>query len=67
MDYLLATTVIRSLALAMVLAVLSQWLVYPFFPEGPGGASAPAPSPGPEPSAWLALRATLIVLPICWP
>lgn len=62
-DYLLATTVIRSLALAMVLAVLSQWLVYPFFPEGSGAAGTAAPPSGPEPSAWLALRATLIVLP----
>lgn len=62
-DYLLAITVIQSLALALIIAVVCQWVVYPFFPELPGATPAPEAAQGPEPSAWFALRAALIVLP----
>jgi hypothetical protein len=64
-DSLLATTVIKSLGLAMATAVACQWLVYPFFPESPA-AKAVVPGETPEPetlSNWLAIRAALIVMP----
>ncbi|EED30914.1 conserved hypothetical protein [gamma proteobacterium NOR5-3] len=61
-DYLLATTVIKSLALGISAAVLCQWLVYPFFPEHTVGAAAEAPD-GQALSNWLAVRAMLIVMP----
>ena len=63
-DYLLASTVIYSLALGIATAVISQWLVYPFLPD----RASPPPTPETTPSTetqsnWLALRATLIVMP----
>jgi hypothetical protein len=64
-DTLLATTVIKSLGLAIASAVVCQWLVYPFFPEA-STVSAPSPGdPGDEESLsnWLAIRAALIVMP----
>ncbi|MFT4769920.1 MAG: hypothetical protein ACI8RN_003074 [Glaciecola sp.] len=62
-DFLLATTVIKSLVLGISAAVLCQWLVYPFFPEK---ATAVPPSEAPSGEAlsnWFAVRATLIVMP----
>jgi hypothetical protein len=60
----LATTLILSLVLAIATAVTCQWLVYPLFPEPPA-LSTPPPeaAAGEATSNWLALRATLIVLP----
>lgn len=62
-DYLLATTVIKSLALGISAAVLCQWLVYPFFPESPGAVPAADTASGENLSNWLAVRAMLIVMP----
>ena len=63
-DYVLATTVIEALVLAIATAVLSQWLTYPWWPE-PAGCAPPADAAqeSPEGSRWLALRSTLIVMP----
>ncbi|MEM6773749.1 MAG: DUF2955 domain-containing protein [Pseudomonadota bacterium] len=64
LSYALATTLIWSLVLGIATAVLCLWLVYPLLPEPPK-----APGPAPEApvaahtSNWLALRATLIVMP----
>ncbi len=58
----LASALVASLALGIVLAVLCQWLVYPFFPEDDTPAVAFS-APTPAESGWLSLRATLIVLP----
>ncbi len=58
----LASALIASLVLGVVLAVLCQWLVYPFFPEDEARALMAA-VPTPTESGWLSLRATLIVLP----
>ena len=58
----LASGLIASLVLGLVLAVVCQWLVYPLFPED----ATPAPvtvAPSPADGDWLSLRATLIVLP----
>ncbi|WOJ93335.1 DUF2955 domain-containing protein [Congregibacter variabilis] len=62
-DYLLATTVIKSLALGISAAVLCQWLVYPFFPENASAAPAAEAPEGEVLSNWLAVRAMLIVMP----
>ncbi|MEE4277766.1 MAG: DUF2955 domain-containing protein [Halieaceae bacterium] len=59
----LATALIGSLVLAIVTAVLCQWLVYALLPD-PAAAAGPAEAAASEAqSNWLALRATLIVLP----
>ncbi|MFK8040780.1 DUF2955 domain-containing protein [Congregibacter sp.] len=62
-DYLLATTVIKSLALGIFSAVLCQWIVYPFFPEQATSATPQEAASGESQSNWLAVRAMLIVMP----
>ncbi len=62
LNYQLAVGVIAALLINIAIAVVSSWLVYPFFPES-GEPSPEPPSPEPMPSSWLALRATLIVFP----
>ncbi|MDP5054981.1 MAG: DUF2955 domain-containing protein, partial [Congregibacter sp.] len=62
-DYLLATTVIKSLTLGMSGAVLCQWLVYPFFLENAAASPAPPAKRSEEQSSWLAMRAMLIIMP----
>jgi len=61
-DFALALGVIQSLALAMALAIVCQWIVYPWLPEDPVSAPAP-PAVSAAASNWIALRTTLIVLP----
>jgi DUF2955 family protein len=61
-DYSLATSVIQALLLSITIAIVCQWLVYPWFPEDPGTPEQTAPVTI-ERARWLALRATLIVLP----
>ena len=58
----LATMIISALLLNIAIAVLCQWLVYPWFPEDDEAPPAPPP-PQPLQSSWLALRATLVVFP----
>jgi len=61
----LATTVIQSLVLGIGLAIICHWVVYPWFPEDPlQPAKTTTPSDSAEQSNWLALRGTLIVLPV---
>lgn len=63
-SYLLAVSVIQALVLGIGLAIVCQWLVYPWFPEDSTPVKQAAPSQSsPEQSNWVALRATLIVLP----
>lgn len=63
-DYLLATTVIKSLLLALATAVVCQWLVYPFFPDAPSAVAPTQQAATAEGlSNWLAIRAALIVMP----
>ncbi len=60
----LAILVIQSLAIGIVIAILCQWLVYPWFPEDPSPAEAkPPPGKGADHSNWLALRGALIIMP----
>jgi hypothetical protein len=63
-DYSAAVMVVDALLLGIGLAILSQWIVYPFFPEDPR-KEIPARRSTVDASqvGWIALRATLIVLP----
>lgn len=64
-DFALATTLIQSLVIGITVAIVCQWLVYPWFPEDSApGAQPPAPGASVENSNWIALRGTLIVLPV---
>jgi hypothetical protein len=65
-SHLLAVTVIHTLVFALVIVVVCQWLVYPWFPEdGQTTEAAPATEAqaGLPSGTWLALRATLVVVP----
>lgn len=63
-DYSLAVAVIKALVLGIGLAVICQWIVYPLYPEEPVRESRiRSPAAGAGESGWIALRATLIVLP----
>ncbi len=63
----LATLVIQALLAGIAVAVLCHWLVYPFFPEDPvSPAGKPATASTPAQSNWIALRSTVIVLPVYW-
>jgi len=57
----IAVLIIQALCINIAIAVICQWIVYPFFPEA-GEPPAPPPPP-PLQSNWLALRSTLIVYP----
>ncbi|MEM9624464.1 MAG: DUF2955 domain-containing protein [Pseudomonadota bacterium] len=62
MDYGLAVGVLQALLLAVTIAVLCQWLVYPLFPEDSPALEVAAPE-APQTVHWLAMRAAIIVLP----
>lgn len=64
LSYQLAIIVIQTLVIGIALAIVCQWLVYPLFPEDtvPAGKADAAAGEGGQ-SSWIALRATLIVLP----
>jgi len=63
-DYAVAVLVIQALVFGIALAVICQWLVYPFLPEDTVTAKPAKSAPeGAVQSNWIALRATLIVLP----
>lgn len=63
-SYQVATTVIQALVFGIAMAIICQWLVYPWFPED-ATTAAPKKPAGPAQAgvSWLAARATLIVLP----
>jgi hypothetical protein len=58
-----APMIIQALCVNILVAVVCQWVVYPFFPEETGPPPPPPPPSEPAQSSWLALRATLIVYP----
>jgi hypothetical protein len=63
----LATMVIEGLALGISVAVLCQWMIYPWFPEDPAIAvETPAEVSTASQCNWIALRSTAIVLPVYW-
>ena len=61
-DYAVATTVIKALVAGVVVAIVCQWVVYPWFAEDDVAPKKP-PQVGASQSNWVALRATLVVLP----
>jgi hypothetical protein len=61
-NYSLGVTVIEGLLSAVTIAIVCQWLVYPWLPENPGKIPAKNLITMDQ-ARWLALRATLIVLP----
>jgi hypothetical protein len=61
-DQGLAVMVIQALMLGIAVAIAAQWLVYPLFPEDETAKPAKAPAQT-APGDWIALRATLIVVP----
>jgi len=65
-DFGLATSVIGSLATGMAVAVISQWLVYPWFPENPALTESDSPICTSEQTNWIAIRSTITILPIYW-
>ncbi len=59
----LASGIISVLIVAVVLSVLCQWVVYPFFPEDSDSTAQPDAPATVSDSNWLALRANLIIFP----
>ncbi len=61
----LSLAVIQGIAIGIAIATISQWLVYPFFPEpeSPPGKQAQAKRTASD-FNWIALRTTLIVMPV---
>ncbi|MEM8844018.1 MAG: DUF2955 domain-containing protein [Pseudomonadota bacterium] len=62
-DYALATIIIQSLIIGVSIAVLCQWIVYPFFPEDESVPAKKDIKKNATQSNWIALRFTFIVLP----
>jgi hypothetical protein len=58
-----AVLVIQSLVIGVVLAILCQWTVYPFFPET-SDLPPPEPPVTAEQNNWIALRATAVIMPV---
>lgn len=64
-DFGLATSVIQSLAIGIAVTVLTQYLVYPWFPEDPAPDKTADDAPvASDKCNWIALRSTLTILPI---
>ncbi len=62
-DYTLAYTVILALVVGIIIAVACHRMVYPWFPENATPSAAAQPVTTPDESRWIALRATLVVIP----
>ena len=62
-SFALALTVILSLVIGIIVAVTCNWLLYPLFPEDQPPAEVDE-SNNAEQTNWIALRGTLIVLPV---
>jgi hypothetical protein len=62
-NHALATTLIHAISIGIAVAVISQWIVYPFFPEDTAPEAPPEKS-GASQCNWVALRGTIIVLPV---
>lgn len=63
----LAQLMVETLAGSVIIVILCQWLVYPFFPEDPIPPAPAAPTGGEGGalrSNWIALRSTFIVAPV---
>jgi len=65
-NFTMGRTLVEALISGMVIAIISHWLVYPFFPEDPSGKKSVSPPPAADTdtTGWIAIRSTLIVLPV---
>jgi len=59
-----AVALIDSVALGLLIAIVCQWVVYPFLSEDSARVAPESPPETPDQSAWTALRATAIILPV---
>lgn len=66
MDFPAALEVAKGLMLGIGIAVVCQWIVFPFFPLNDMPQQPPAPQADPEdnPSSWRAACATLVTFPV---
>jgi len=62
-DFAIAVMVIKALVIDTGIAIACQWIVYPWFPEDTAPAQSGPAAAGAVQSNWIALRATLILLP----
>lgn len=63
-EYAIAITMIKALLLGIAIAIASQSIVYPLFPEDlQKKVAAKAPAVDADQLSWIALRSSLIVLP----
>jgi hypothetical protein len=63
-SFSLGLAVIQGLVVGIAIAIICHWVVYPLFPEDPQAVPPAKPPPvTSDQSMWLALRATLVVLP----
>jgi len=62
-DFALALIVIQALVIAIAIAIVCQWIVYPWFAEDADALPAPAPPATASASNWIALRTAIIVVP----
>lgn len=63
-EYALAVTVVQALLIGIGIAVVSQWIVYPFFPEDLRTTKPKVTQPADAvDTTWISLRSVLIVLP----
>ncbi len=61
----LSMAVIQAIVIGIAIATLCQWIVYPFFPEADThDVQQPQPKAASIDINWIALRTTLIVLPV---
>jgi len=61
----LSLAVIQAIVIGIAIAAVCQWIVHPLFPEpgAPAGAQPPARAASTDVN-WIALRTTLIVMPV---
>ncbi len=59
-----AGALIDAIALGLFTAIVCHWVVYPLFPEDPESVLPEAPQPTLAESNWIAIRATVIIMPV---
>ncbi len=62
-DFSAAGLIINTILVAVICAIVAQWLIFPFFPVAPR-AEAPAAPAANEAGLWIAIRTTVIVFPV---
>lgn len=59
-----ASSLIDAVAVGLFIAIVCHWLIYPFFPEDADSVVPEAPQPTLSESNWIAVRATVIIMPV---